>query len=218
MTRLPRLGPKHTTPRVAASANAQRQRGQLPEAKIGRRSAAQGPVAAITPSSSSSAVSSASRSVSTPSIAATTASVCAAVRRSLGEEADGTAARAPHHRARSRAGSRCTVPRGPRVLTRLRSLHSASRTPIRVTPSRRSPMESSAAGITWACAPHMAPTTSASGSPRAGVASQWRCRRLAQTWAQVRRARVAPVAPLTERPPRRRLRPPSSSWPALPRH
>ena len=75
---------------------------------------------------------------------------------------DGSAERAPVHIGRSAAASRCTVPRGPNVLTRVRSSHSARCTSVRVAPAMRRPIESSAAledlGVdasraAWRCRP-----------------------------------------------------------------
>ncbi len=75
------------------------------------------------------------------------------------------------------------MPRGPRVLTRLRSIHRASRTAARVIPAIRSPMDSSAADNTCACAPHMALTMSAGRASCDGAESACRSSRLAQTSA-----------------------------------
>ena len=57
----------------------------------------------------------------------------------------GSAERAPTHIGRSTAATRCTVPRGPNVLIRVRSSHRARRMSSRVAPAIRRPMESSAA-------------------------------------------------------------------------
>ena len=70
---------------------------------------------------------------------------------------EGSADSAPVHIGRSAVGSRCTVPRGPNVLTSVRSSHSARCMSARVAPAMRRPIESSAALRTWACAPHSAP-------------------------------------------------------------
>src|SRR2546430_13771569 len=82
---------------------------------------------------------------------------------------------------RSCVGRRCTVPRGPNVLGRLRSVLRASRIAVRVIPASRSPMDSSAADNTWACAPHMVPTIYAGRASCNGADSACRSRRLAQT-------------------------------------
>src|SRR6266699_6465518 len=89
---------------------------------------------------------------------------------------------------RSCVGRRCTVPRGPNVLMRLRSVHRASRISVRVIPASRSPMDSSAADNTWACAPHMVPTISAGRASCNGADSPCRSRRLAQTSPHDKRA------------------------------
>ena len=118
-------------------------------------------------------------------MASTTSSAWAAVRNPpLGAAAGGTAPSAPVHRERSSAGSRCTVPRGPNALTRVASSPSARRTSARDVPDVRMPTDSSAAVMTWACAPHMARTISAGLPFSEGAASQCRSIRLAQTWAQ----------------------------------
>ena len=48
------------------------------------------------------------------------------------------------------------MPRGPKVFTMLRSAQSAAATSARVVSSTRRPSETSAADMTWACAPHIA--------------------------------------------------------------
>jgi hypothetical protein len=53
------------------------------------------------------------------------------------------------------------VPRGPNDFTSVRRSQSAARTSARVTPLTRSPIETSAADITWAWAPQITPTCSA---------------------------------------------------------
>src|SRR5262249_40432693 len=77
----------------------------------------------------------------------------------------GRADSAPVHIGRSAVGSRWTVPRGPNVLTRVRSSQSARCTSLRVAPAMRRPIENSAALSTWACAPHSTPAMPA--GPRA---------------------------------------------------
>ncbi|CAM5678039.1 hypothetical protein SMICM304S_08408 [Streptomyces microflavus] len=66
------------------------------------------------------------------------------------------------------------MPRGPNVLTRVRSVHRAVRTSVRVRPSPRSPTESSAADSTWACAPSIAPAASAGETAGTGPHRCWR--------------------------------------------
>src|SRR5690606_2305017 len=97
---------------------------------------------------------------------------------------DGIDASAPSQAGRSRDGSRCTVPRGPCVLTRLRSSHSAARTSARVASVRRSATDASAADITCACAPHIA-ATAAAGVPCTGPASPARISLRALTCSHV---------------------------------
>lgn len=109
----------------------------------------------------------------------------------------GIAGSAAHHIGRSRAGSRCTVPRGPCVFTREGEGggggavgetvgHRASRTSARVTPSARRPTDSSAADSTWAWTPSIAAATSATGVPvRADMARNCRSKRRALAAAQV---------------------------------
>ncbi len=130
-----------------------RQRGHIAWNPGITRSPAHGPVRATTSSESSSIVSSAPVSAS-PTAATTASTWSGVIRASLGKGFGpvGTAERAPVHSGRSAAGSRWTVPRGPNVLTRVRSVHSAVRTSVRVSPSPRSPTDSSAADSTWACA------------------------------------------------------------------
>src|SRR6266511_841525 len=86
--------------------------------------------------------------------------------------------------------SRCTVPRGPNVLARVRSSHRARCTSARVTPAMRRPIESSAALRTWACALHS--TAAMSPGPRsvAGSVNAWRAIRRAVTPLQVSEAGV----------------------------
>jgi hypothetical protein len=82
------------------------------------------------------------------------------------------------------------VPRGPNVLTSVRSSQSARCTSVRVAPAMRRPIESSAALSTWACAPHSTPATPAGPRSVAGAASAWRAIRRAVTPLQVRAAGV----------------------------
>ena len=93
-------------------------------------------------------------------MAAMTSSACPGVNRTpsgcTGTDG-GSADSAPVHIGRSAVGSRWTVPRGPNVLTRVRSSQSARCTSARVAPAMRRPIESSAALSTWACAPHSTP-------------------------------------------------------------
>lgn len=67
--------------------------------------------------------------------------------------------------------------RGPNVLTRVRSVHRAVRTSVRVSPFPRSPTDSSAADSTWACAPSTAATAAPGEAMDDAVAaaSGWRC-------------------------------------------
>ena len=97
-------------------------------------------------------------------MAATTCSVCSAVSRTSGGKglgAGGGCQRADPHRQVA-VGSRWTVPRGPCVLTSVCSSHRALRTSVRVAVAVRG-----ARGrvrrrrATWACAPQIADTTSA---------------------------------------------------------
>ena len=62
---------------------------------------------------------------------------------------------------------------------------SAPRTPDLVTSLHRSAMDSSAADITWACAPHMSAATSAQSPPLGRPESRCRSRRRARTCDQV---------------------------------
>lgn len=78
-----------------------------------------------------------------------------------------------------RAGNRCTVPRGPYVLTRVRSVHSAALTSARVTPATRRPIASSAR-----TSPGRAPRTTEVSSGD-GSMSACRASRRAHTCAQV---------------------------------
>ena len=90
-------------------------------------------------------------------MAVMTSSACSGVKRTgsgcIGTD-DGSADNAPVHIGRSAVDSRCMVPRGPNVLTRVRSCQRARWTSARVAPSVRRAIESAAALRTWACAPH----------------------------------------------------------------
>ena len=181
----PAVGAETQRAAVGSGTMACRHRGHMPWNAGITRSLAQAPVRAATSAPSSSAVSSAPASAA--AIAATTSSACPGVSRSFGAQGMagvGTAPSAPVHSGRSVVGSRCTVPRGPYVFTRLRSFHSASRTVARVAPSTRSPTDTSAADITWACAPHMAATASAGPAARAGADNPCRSSRRPHTSAQ----------------------------------
>lgn len=130
------------------------------------RSPAHGPVRATTSSLSSSMVRYVPSRASP--IAATTSSACAPVSRAFGAngpEPVGIAANAVVQKGSSEVGSRCTVPLGPCIFTSDRCSHSAARTSARVTPSARTPTDTSAADSTCAWAPSIAPTTSATGVP-----------------------------------------------------
>ena len=110
-------------------------------------------------------------------MAATTSSAWSALKRTgsgLAGTDDGRADSAPVHIGRSAAGSRCTVPRGPNVLTRVRSSQRARWMSARVAPAMRRPIESSAALRTWAWAPHSTPATSAGPRSEAGSVNAWR--------------------------------------------
>ena len=133
-------------------------------------SAAQDPTRSAIAPVSSATVSSAPARAS--AIAATTSSHCSLViPASPGSgSGGGSADSARVHSGRSAAGSRCTVPRGPRVLTHVRDRQRASRTSARVAPSIRSPADSSAAVMICAWAPHIRPTTSATAAPMSGLA------------------------------------------------
>ena len=123
----PRFGPKQSMPRCAAVLVSWRQRGHLSWNASIVRSPAHGPVRSTIASVSSSMVSSASASASP--IAAMTSSACSGVKRTgsgcIGTD-DGRADSAPVHIGRSAVDSRCTVPRGPNVLTRVRSSQSGA--------------------------------------------------------------------------------------------
>ena len=110
-----------------------------------------------------------SSSRSAASSAATTASVSSGSSRTPSgwPPGFGTEPSAASHHARSAAGSTCTVPRGPNVLTSDRSSQSAAATSARVVPATRSASDTSAADITWACAPAIA--AAASGSDPSGA-------------------------------------------------
>ena len=168
-----------------------RQRGHLSWNASIVRSPAHGPVRSTIASVSSSTVSSASASASP--MAAMTSSACSGVKRTgsgcIGTD-DGRADSAPVHIGRSAVGSRCTVPRGPNVLTRVRSSQSARCTSARVAPAMRRPIDSSAALRTWACAPHSTPAMSAGPRSVAGSVSAWRAIRRAVTPLQVSEAGV----------------------------
>ena len=117
-----------------------------------------------------------------------TTSVCSVVIRTPSGKGlrHGIVANAVIHVARSAAGSRWTVPRGPKVLTSVRSCHSARRTSARVAPSMRSAAEISAADRTCACTPTVAAATSAGSVPEGnGVVSPCCPSRRALTAAQV---------------------------------
>jgi hypothetical protein len=78
------------------------------------------------------------------------------------------------------------VPRGPNVLTRLRSAHGAVRTSVRVVPGARRPTECSAADSTCACAPGIAataPVTSWAGRPAGDGLPERNCRSRRRTFA-----------------------------------
>ena len=168
-----------------------RQRGHVSRNASIVRSPAHEPVRSTIASVSSSTVSSAS-SIASP-IAAMTSSVCSTVKLTgsgcVGTD-DGTADSAPVHIGRSAVDSRCTVPRGPNVLTRVRSSHSARCTSARVAPAMRRPIESSAALSIWACAPHSTPAMSAGPRSVAGSVKACRAIRLAVTPLQVIEAGV----------------------------
>jgi hypothetical protein len=136
-------------------------------------------------------VSSASSSAS--AIAATTSSAWPGVRPAFCwvPGVTGSADTAPVHSGRSLAGSRCTVPRGPNVFTRLCSDCTAARTSLRVRPVSRSPIDHSAAAITWACAPQMAVAARSGAAPASGADIPCRAIRLAQACAQERRGSSA---------------------------
>src|SRR5918996_5111934 len=183
---------------------AHRQRGHLTWNASMTGSPAQPPARSTTASVSSSTVNSVSASAS--AIASTTMSICpgdsrAGPERPLPAEA-GRADRAPVHIGRSRVGSRWTVPRGPNVLTRLRSVHRAARTSVCVASALRTPMDNSAADITWACAPQMAPTTSAGWASRDGAINPCRSRRRAVTSDHGRRLTVVSATLSSSRTPR----------------
>ena len=162
----PRFGPKQSTPRTAAGPSASRHRGQKPPNAAIDSSAAQGPHASATYASSSSVVRSSSRSAA--SSAATIASVSSGSSRTpSGCPPDfGTEPSAANHHDRSAAGSTCTVPRGPNVLTSDRSSQSAAATSARVVSATRSARETSTADITWACAPAIAAAASGNDAER----------------------------------------------------
>src|SRR4029453_13655332 len=103
---------------------------------------------------------------------------------------DGRAESAPVHIGRSAVDSRCTVPRGPNVLTRVRSSQTARCTSARVAPAMRRPIENSAALRTWACAPHSTPAMSAGPRSLAGSVNAWRAIRRDVTSLQVSEAGV----------------------------
>lgn len=169
VTLRPRFGPEHIAPDWPARCITCRQRGHRSWKAGITRSPAQEPVRATTSSLSSSTVR------HTPSraspIAATICRACCSVTRTSGADwlaPDGTAGNAAHHNGSSRAGSRCTVPRGPCIFTSESGAgapHSAARTSARVALPARIPTDTSAADSTWACAPSIAPTTSATGVP-----------------------------------------------------
>lgn len=162
----PRFGPKHSVPAQPARCITWRQRGHRSWNAGITRSPAQGPVRATTSSDSSSRVRNLPSSASP--IAATTWPACSSVSRTPGGNGlgpVGTAVKAAEKRGSSRAARRWTVPRGPYVLIRDRSSQRAARTSARVTPSARIPTDTSAAESTCACAPSIAPTTSATGVP-----------------------------------------------------
>jgi hypothetical protein len=120
-------------------------------------SPAHDPVRATMASPSSAAVSSPARSAS--AIATMISSVCPGVRNGCRIPArGGIAPRAAVQRGRSSAGSRCTVPRGPYVLTRLRSSQRLRRTSAWEIASERIPTDNSAAAKTWARAPRTWPS------------------------------------------------------------
>jgi hypothetical protein len=103
---------------------------------------------------------------------------------------EGSADSAPVHIGRSAVDSRCTVPRGPNVLTRVRSFQRACCTSARVAPAMRRPIDSSAALRTWACTPHRTRATSAGPRLVAGWVNAWRAIRRAVTPLQVSEAGV----------------------------
>ena len=172
--------------RCAAVLVSWRQRGHLsPNASI-VRSTAHGPARSVIASVSSSTVSSVSASASP--MAALTSSAWPGMKRTPSGCAGtdgGRADSAPAHIGGSAAGSWWMVPRGPNVLTRVRSSHSARCTSVRVAPAMRRPIDSSAALSTWACAPHSTPAMPAGPRPAAGSASACRAIRRAVTPLQV---------------------------------
>ncbi|CAM5321864.1 hypothetical protein SVIOM342S_08105 [Streptomyces violaceorubidus] len=200
VTLRPRFGPKERAPHWPARCMTWRQRGHMVWKAGMTRSPAQGPVRATTSSPSSSTVRKAPSSAS--AIAATTCPACSSVRWAPVAEAAvraGIAGRAAHHIGRSRAGSRCTVPRGPCAFTSEGGGgggeggavgetvgHRAPRTSARATPSARRPTDSSAADSTWAWTPSIEAATSATGVPvRAYLARNCRSNRRALAAAQV---------------------------------
>ena len=143
---------------------------------------------------------------STAPIPATTSSSCAGASRTDGSNdgsGRGTAASAPVQRGRSRVGSRCTVPRGPNVLTSSRVSHSAARTSSRPAPASRCPTDSSAALRICACTPHVAAATVVGSGPGAG--RKCRSSRRASTCGQLTMpARYGQAPTVLRRPARPR--------------
>jgi hypothetical protein len=101
---------------------------------------------------------------------------------------DGRADSAPVQIGRSAADSRCTVPRGPNILTRVRSSQRACWMSARAAPAIRRPIESSAALRTWAWAPHSTPAISPGPRSEAGSVNAWRAIRRDVTPLQVSKA------------------------------
>jgi hypothetical protein len=102
----------------------------------------------------------------------------------MGDGFCGAEDRAATHVGSSAVGSRCTVPRGPKVFTKSPVSHSAFRTVSLVPVGSRRAIDTSAADINCACVPATADTTSA-GPPAIGVDRPCRARRRAHTSGQV---------------------------------
>ena len=118
---------------------------------------------------------------------------------------DGSAESAPVHIGRSAVASRCTVPRGPKVLTSVRSTQSARRTSARVAPATRRPIESSAAWRTCAWAPQMTLAIAAGPVFVAGSIRACRAIRRAVTPLQVSTVGWRRLTPASSSATRRRV-------------